>query len=109
MAPFFPSFAKLIMSGFPETLVIVTGGFRDRTSIEAALSGAWRDMVGMVGPAVVNPHLPGAVIFNPEVRLKNATLYSPRIEAPWFVRNVGVTALNVHMDNVGAPQQRNRR
>ncbi|KAF4963990.1 hypothetical protein FSARC_8040 [Fusarium sarcochroum] len=99
MEPYFKSFSRIVKSRFPELPVIVTGGFRDRASIEAALASGESNMIGLARPAAVDPHLPASIILNQDVDDASATFYHPKVEAPWIVRQVGVTALNVHMDN----------
>jgi 2,4-dienoyl-CoA reductase-like NADH-dependent reductase (Old Yellow Enzyme family) len=101
MQPYFKSFSRIVMSRFSNMPVIVTGGFRDRASIEQALSSEESDMVGIARSAAVDPHLPAALILNSAVDDQDATFHHPKVEAPWIMRQVGVTALNVHMDNVG--------
>lgn len=100
MQPYFKSFSRIVKSRFPNVPVIVTGGFRDRVSIETALSSEESDMVGIARPAAVDPHLPTAIILNHAVDDQDATFHHPKVEAPWIMRQVGVKALNVHMDNV---------
>ncbi|CAJ0547498.1 Ff.00g042520.m01.CDS01 [Fusarium sp. VM40] len=99
MQPYFKSFSRIVKSRFPNVPVIVTGGFRDRASIETALSSEESDMVGIARPAAVDPRLPQAIILNHVVNDQDATFHHPKVEAPWIMRQVGVTALNVHMDN----------
>ncbi|UKZ78779.1 hypothetical protein TrVFT333_006524 [Trichoderma virens FT-333] len=96
---YFVDFAKVVKSSFPDTPLILTGGFRCRDSIEKAVVDGNCSMVGIVRPAAVNPLLPKTVIFNREISNSDATLYSPKIEAPWIIKKMGITALNVHMDN----------
>ncbi|KAM0242908.1 hypothetical protein ACHAP5_007091 [Fusarium lateritium] len=99
MQPYFKGFSQTVKSRFPDIPVIVTGGFRDRESIETALATGASDMVGIARPAAVDPCLPTSTIMNHEVDDKDATFHHPKVEAPWIMRQVGVTALNVHMDN----------
>ncbi|KAL7905222.1 hypothetical protein GGI35DRAFT_488531 [Trichoderma velutinum] len=96
---YFIEFAEVVKSHFPNTPIILTGGFRCRDSIERAIGDKNCSMVGIVRPAAVNPLLPKTVIFNREISDSDATLYSPKIEAPWIIKKMGITALNVHMDN----------
>ncbi|KAL6895171.1 hypothetical protein HDV57DRAFT_121 [Trichoderma longibrachiatum] len=96
---YFMDFAKVVASKVPDVPLLLTGGFRRRESIEKAVANGACSMVGIARPAAVNPLLPRTVIFNREVKDSDATLYSPKIEAPWLIRQMGITALNVHMDN----------
>ncbi|ETS03595.1 FMN-linked oxidoreductase [Trichoderma reesei RUT C-30] len=96
---YFVDFAKVVASKFPDVPLLLTGGFRCRESIEKAVTNGACSMVGIARPAAVNPLLPKTVMFNHEVKDSDATLYSPKIEAPWLIRQMGITALSVHMDN----------
>lgn len=98
--PYFVDFAARARSWLADTPVIATGGFRRREEVEDAVASEACDMVGLVRPAAVNPRLPKTVIFNQDLGDKEASFYSPRVDPPWVVKQVGVTALNVHMDNV---------
>ncbi|KAF5663829.1 nadh:flavin oxidoreductase nadh oxidase [Fusarium heterosporum] len=99
MQPYFKDFSKIVKSRFPAVPVIVTGGFRDRMSIETAIASGASDMVGIARPAAVSPCLPTSTMLNSDVEDNDATFMHPKVDAPWVVRQVGVTALNVHMDN----------
>ncbi|ROW14970.1 hypothetical protein VPNG_03444 [Cytospora leucostoma] len=81
---FFIEFAKAIRSRFPQVPLIVTGGFRTRLGMEAALEQAGCDIVGIGRPAVLNPHLPKNTIFNKEVKDEDAKLYARKIEPSWL-------------------------
>ena len=102
MAPYFLNYAAKVKASYPQLPVFTTGGFRRRHDIEDAISSAQCDAVGIARPAAVEPHLPKTIVFNNKIQSCEASFDSPRVEAPWLVRQVGVTALNVHMDNVGA-------
>lgn len=81
---FFIEFAKAIRSRFPQVPLIVTGGFRSRLGMEAALEQGGCDLVGIGRPAVLNPHLPKNTIFNKEIKDEDAKLYARRIEPSWL-------------------------
>lgn len=85
---FFIEFAKAIRSRFPKVPLIVTGGFRSRQGMEAALVDGGCDMVGIGRPAVLNPTLPHNIVFNKEVKDEDAKLYARRIQAPWLARQI---------------------
>lgn len=69
--------------------------------MEAAVKRGDCDMVGLARPAVINPLLPNTVVFNPEANMNGDTkLHAIRTPAPWYIKLFGITALNVHMDNV---------
>lgn len=79
---------------------MVTGGFRTRLGMEAALEEDACDMIGIGRPAVLNPALPNNVIFNKEVKDEDAKLYAKRIEAPWIVKKIGGRAVGAGVESV---------
>lgn len=99
---FFLDFAQAIRPHLSGTVpLLLTGGFRSCNAMETAVKRGDCDMVGLARPAVVNPLLPRTVVFNPEVNKNGDTkLHATRTPAPWYIKLFGITALNVHMDNV---------
>ncbi|KAB8265370.1 hypothetical protein BDV32DRAFT_116454 [Aspergillus pseudonomiae] len=55
---FFFDFAKETRKRFPGLILMLTGGFRSRRGIQAALKGGACDIVGVGRPAVVCPNFP---------------------------------------------------
>lgn len=98
---FFLDFAQAIRPHLGTVPLLLTGGFRSCHAMEAAVKRGDCDMIGLARPAVVNPLLPKTVVFNPEVNKSGDTkLHATRTPAPWYIKLFGITALNVHMDNV---------
>lgn len=97
---FFLEFAGEVRRAFPEVSLIVTGGFRSRTGMEAAVAGRECDMVGLGRPAVLNPLLPKTVVFNSEVQDADATLYVRKLRAPWWLRFLGIRAIGAGIESV---------
>lgn len=87
---FFFEFAQAIRSHFPNLPLMVTGGFRSRQGMEAAVAGpgAGCDMVGIGRPAVVNPALPANLVFNKEVKDDDARLYTRKAPVPWLLKKI---------------------
>ena len=83
---FFLEFAKAIRHKFPSLPLIVTGGFRTRLGMEAAVAEGGCDMVGIGRPACVNPSLPSNIIFNKEVSDNDARLYLEKAPVPWIAK-----------------------
>lgn len=107
--PFFIDFAKAIRSHIPNVPFIVTGGFRSCHGIEETIASGDCDMVGLARPAIVNPLLPKTTVlspkttdFSPEINDGDVTLYAKKTEAPWILKQIGIRAVEVHMDNVRA-------
>lgn len=87
---FFLEFAQAIRSHFPDLALMVTGGFRSRRGMEAAVAGpgAGCDMVGIARPAAVNPALPRNIVFNKEVKDEDARLFARKARVPWILKKL---------------------
>lgn len=86
---FFLEFAHAIRSHFPDVPLLVTGGFRTRQGMEAAVTaGGGADVVGIARPAAMNPTLPKSIIFNAEVKDEDAKLYLARVPVPWIFKQI---------------------
>ncbi|KAI3394348.1 hypothetical protein diail_2900 [Diaporthe ilicicola] len=83
---FFLEFAKAIRHKFIDLPLIVTGGFRTRQGMEAAVAEGGCDMVGLGRPAVMNPRLPINLVFNKEVKDEDARLYLKKVPVPWLAK-----------------------
>lgn len=85
---FFLEFAHAIRSHFPGLALMVTGGFRTRRGMEAAVAGAEAgcDIVGIARPSAVNPSLPNNIVFNKEVGDDDAKLFVKKIPVPWMLK-----------------------
>lgn len=59
---FFIDFATETRKRFPNLILLLTGGFRTRKGIEAALKGGVCDLVGIGRPAVLRPDFPRLVM-----------------------------------------------
>ncbi|KJK66066.1 OYElike2FMN [Aspergillus parasiticus SU-1] len=59
---FFFDFAKETRRRFPGLILMLTGGFRSRQGIQAALKGGACDIVGIGRPAVVCPNFPELIM-----------------------------------------------
>lgn len=85
---FFLEFAKAIRHKFPGLPLMVTGGFRTRRGMEAAVAEGGCDMVGIGRPAVLNPRLPSNIVFNKEVSDNDARLYVDKVKVPWIAKMI---------------------
>ncbi|KAL2162898.1 hypothetical protein VTH06DRAFT_6734 [Thermothelomyces fergusii] len=95
---FFLEFAKVIRKEFPGVPLIVTGGFSSRVGMEKAVAEGGCDLVGLARPAVLNPSLPKNIVFNPEVKDQDATLYRKKNKMPWILRFLGMHVVGAGMD-----------
>jgi 2,4-dienoyl-CoA reductase-like NADH-dependent reductase (Old Yellow Enzyme family) len=99
---FFLEFARAIRSEFPDVPLMVTGGFSSRGGMEQAVADGDCDLVGLGRPAVLNPTAPRSVIFNPEVKDQDATLYRKKNKTPWLLKQVGLGVIGAGMDSVSS-------
>ncbi|KAH6880023.1 NADH:flavin oxidoreductase/NADH oxidase [Thelonectria olida] len=90
---FFLDFAAAVRKEIPDVPLMVTGGFRSRQGIDAAIVNGGCEMAGIARPSVLNPKLPKNVVLNPETQDQDARLYARRIRQTWFARFVGAQAI----------------
>ncbi|MCJ1412951.1 hypothetical protein MMC19_007052 [Ptychographa xylographoides] len=64
---FFLHFAQALREHFPTVPLMVTGGFRTRVGMKAALESGGCDFIGIARPAAVLPRLPRDIILNARV------------------------------------------
>jgi 2,4-dienoyl-CoA reductase-like NADH-dependent reductase (Old Yellow Enzyme family) len=81
---FFLSFAQMIRVHFPEVVLIVSGGFRTRIGMEAALQSGGCDMIGLARPAAVLPRLPREIILDESIKDADATVSLKPVILPKF-------------------------
>jgi 2,4-dienoyl-CoA reductase-like NADH-dependent reductase (Old Yellow Enzyme family) len=53
---FFLEFAKVMRQHFPSTVLMLTGGFRSRAAMQAAIDDNACDLVGLGRPSIMKPH-----------------------------------------------------
>ncbi|KJZ70864.1 hypothetical protein HIM_09729 [Hirsutella minnesotensis 3608] len=90
---FFLDFAKAIRQEFRHVPLVVTGGFRTRQGMEAAVREGACDMVGIARPAVLNPSLPKNTIFNKDIKDGDAKAYAMSVPVPWLVKTLGIKVM----------------
>ncbi|GJN80363.1 hypothetical protein PLIIFM63780_003889 [Purpureocillium lilacinum] len=100
---FFLEFAKAIRKALPTTVLMVTGGFRTRRGMEAAIAEGSCDLVGLARPAILRPSLPNATILNRDVSDDEARVATKHIAIPWIVKYLGVKALGAGVESVMFP------
>ncbi|KAL3608694.1 hypothetical protein FPOAC2_03701 [Fusarium poae] len=86
---FFLEFAREMRAKVPNIPLMVTGGFRTRAGMEAALAEGACDLIGLGRPAIINPFLPANIILNKEVKDDDARLFAKRIQTPWILKKFG--------------------
>lgn len=99
---FFIEFAEAIRTSIPANVpLVLTGGFRTRAGMEAAM-GADKacDMVGIARPAVMNPRWAKDVLLNPAVPDEDAKIQVKVVPAPLTQKLVKVKALGASAEAV---------
>lgn len=86
----FLDFAKAIRSHFPKLPLMVTGGFRTRAGMDAAVSDSACDLVGIGRPAVLQPKLPKEIIFNKVVADEDARVLEKKVKPPYLAKLSGM-------------------
>jgi 2,4-dienoyl-CoA reductase-like NADH-dependent reductase (Old Yellow Enzyme family) len=99
---YFLSFARDIRARFSDVPLMVTGGFRSRQAMEAAVRDGDCDLIGLARPAVLNPSLPLNTIFNPAIRDEEAVLYARRIYPSWLLNWLGLSIVGGGTESVSA-------
>ncbi|KAG5984171.1 hypothetical protein E4U55_005783 [Claviceps digitariae] len=89
---FFLEFAHAIRGRFDGVPLMVTGGFRTRKGMEAAIRDGGCDIIGIGRPAVLNPWLPKNTIFNKEIA-DETRLYTKAIASSWLRRFLGLKVI----------------
>ncbi|KAJ4022602.1 hypothetical protein NW752_000191 [Fusarium irregulare] len=95
---FFLSFAHEMRAKVPNVPLMVTGGFRTRAGMEAALREGACDLIGLGRPAIINPLLPSTIILNKEVTDDDAKLYAKKIQTPWFLKRFGPKSIGTGVE-----------
>jgi 2,4-dienoyl-CoA reductase-like NADH-dependent reductase (Old Yellow Enzyme family) len=97
---FFLGFAKIVRERFPKTVLMVTGGFRSRKGMVAALENGACDLIGIARPAAAFPHLPKDVLLNDLVDDDKATVQLGKVELPFLMRKVPIKAVGAGVETV---------
>ncbi|KAF4547883.1 NADH-dependent flavin oxidoreductase-like protein 3 [Elsinoe fawcettii] len=97
---FFIEFAKAIRTEVPNVPLMVTGGFRSRQGMEAAVANGDCDLVGLGRPAVVYPTLPKDIILNSDIKDEDAVLALETIEAPWILKKTGLKGVGAGAESM---------
>lgn len=97
---FFLDFAKAIREQFRDVPLMVTGGFRTREGMEAAIKEGACDIIGLGRPAAVEPALPKEVILNKEVSDKDAKTSVKAVPPSFLSRTLGIKGLGGATDTV---------
>jgi 2,4-dienoyl-CoA reductase-like NADH-dependent reductase (Old Yellow Enzyme family) len=84
---FFLEFSSIVRKTFPDIILMVTGSFRTRKGMEAALQSRACDLIGIGRPACILPRLPKEIIFNEEnISDDDARLWLKPVPIPFWAR-----------------------
>lgn len=97
---FFLDFATETRKRFPNLVLMLTGGFRTRNGINAALSGRVCDLVGIGRPAVLRPDFP-RFIMNDLYSDQEAGVVFPKVPVPFLARLLQIKMLGGGAETVG--------
>jgi 2,4-dienoyl-CoA reductase-like NADH-dependent reductase (Old Yellow Enzyme family) len=85
---FFLDFARELRKALPKTILMVTGGFRSRIGMEAAVAEGACDIIGIGRPAILYPSLPLRTVLNSEIKTEDATIQVEKINPPYLVKKL---------------------
>jgi 2,4-dienoyl-CoA reductase-like NADH-dependent reductase (Old Yellow Enzyme family) len=97
---FFLDFARAVRETVADVPLVVTGGFRTRRGMEAALANGSCDLIGLARPAIMDPLLPRSVLLNYDIPTDEAGIRVKRIPPSPLVKMLGVKLLGVGAENV---------
>ena len=98
---FFLTFAKAVRARFPDVHLMVTGGFRTRAGMVAAIEDGDCDLIGLGRPSVMDPALPKTTIFNSE-KADSDRLYTAKVNTRWLEWLLGSKAVGAGVETVGS-------
>ncbi|KAF2435534.1 FMN binding oxidoreductase [Tothia fuscella] len=90
---FFLDFARAVRARFPKLILMVTGGFRSRKGMEAAVEEGACDIIGLGRPSVVNPHWPKEILLNQTVPDQDAQVSLAPAPLPWLLSIIPISVL----------------
>jgi 2,4-dienoyl-CoA reductase-like NADH-dependent reductase (Old Yellow Enzyme family) len=97
---FFLEFARVIRDKFRDVPLIVTGGFRSRGGMEAAVQDGACEMVGIGRPAALNASIPKDIILNKDIKDDDAWIEAPKIESPWILKKLRMPVVAAGAESV---------
>lgn len=97
---FFLEFASAIRHEIPDIPLLVTGGFRTRRGLTAAINDNACDLVGLGRPAVLRPDLPKSVLLNDNVSDEEAVFPTTPVQPSWFLKQSGIRSAGTGAESV---------
>lgn len=96
---FFLTFSKAVRARFPDVHLVVTGGFRSRGGMAAAVQDGACDLIGLGRPSVLDPGLPKNIIFNSE-KGDSDKLYTVKMGKSWTEAFTGSRSVGAGLETV---------
>ena len=97
---YFLEFAHAVREQFPNVKLILTGGFRSRAGMEAAVMDGACDLIGLGRPAVVNQRLPNDTILNGKVSQAEARIMLEPVQLHWLKQWTSIRMLGAGAETV---------
>lgn len=91
---FFIEFTTRVRQAFPKLTILLTGGFRSRNGMAAALSSGVCDLIGVARPAAINPRFSKDLILNPTIGDAEAVLHLPRVKLQGLQARLNIKGLS---------------
>lgn len=102
---FFLDYAQSVRERYPNLILMVTGGFRSREGMLAALESNACDLVGIGRPAAVLPHWPKDVLLNENVKDSEAKIELNLVKPGWLASKIPLKLIGLGVDSLYYAQQ----
>jgi 2,4-dienoyl-CoA reductase-like NADH-dependent reductase (Old Yellow Enzyme family) len=99
---FFLDYASAVRERFPNLILMVTGGFRSRRGMKAALQSGACDLVGVGRPAAIWPDLPKEILLNEKIEEDAAVKTLNTLKLPWLLRMIPIKFIGTGADTVSS-------
>jgi 2,4-dienoyl-CoA reductase-like NADH-dependent reductase (Old Yellow Enzyme family) len=97
---FFLDYARAVRARYSQILLMVTGGFRTRAGIIAAMKSNACDLIRLARPAAAFPHLPRYVLLNENVNDGNVVVDLAKVQGYWLRKMIPMETINAGIDTV---------
>ncbi|KAF2468052.1 NADH:flavin oxidoreductase/NADH oxidase-like protein [Lindgomyces ingoldianus] len=97
---FFLDYARAVRERYPNIILMVTGGFRSRIGMVAALESNSCDLIGLARPAAVLPSFPKDMLLNEGVKDEDAAIDLTPVKGNWLIRMLPIKILGTGVDTM---------
>lgn len=103
---YFTDFAAKARKAAPGTVIMVTGGFRTRVGMAAAVQTGACDLIGVARPTAIEPGLPRDKMLNPKVSDEEAVVLETKMgRGSWIAKlpiiGLGMESVSIPIANIG--------